>query len=49
MVKPGGRLILSKGPKVSEELKMLKEGEVEIIIRRLPLSAIERFFVVITL
>lgn len=49
MVKPGGRLILSKGPKVSEELKMIQEGEFEIIIRKLPLSAIERFFVVITL
>jgi len=49
MVKPGGRLVLSKGPKVSEELKMIKEGEAELIIRRLPLIDIERFFVVITL
>ena len=49
MVKQGGRLVLSKGPKVSEELKMMKDGEVRIITRRLPLNEIERFFVVITL
>ncbi|MDQ7786693.1 MAG: 16S rRNA (guanine(527)-N(7))-methyltransferase RsmG [Thermodesulfovibrionales bacterium] len=49
MVKPGGRLVLSKGPKVSGELKMMNNAEVEIIMRRLPLSDIKRFFVVITL
>jgi len=49
LVKPGGWLVLSKGPKVSEELKRIKHGEAELIIRRLPLSDIKRFFVVITL
>lgn len=43
----GGRLILSKGPKVSEELKGLEEIDYELLTLKLPLSDIRRFIVVV--
>jgi 16S rRNA (guanine527-N7)-methyltransferase len=49
IVKAGGRLVLSKGPKVTDELKKMNDIESEIIIHKLPLVAVKRFFVVIQL
>jgi 16S rRNA (guanine527-N7)-methyltransferase len=49
IVKEGGRLVLSKGPRVTEELKKIKNAESEVVMHKLPLVAVERFFVVIHL
>lgn len=46
-VKRGGRLVLSKGPKVHEELKLIKNMDYELLTLALPLSPIKRFIVVI--
>ena len=43
----GGRLVVSKGPRVSEELKTLKEIDYELLTLTLPFSTIKRFIVVI--
>jgi len=48
LLKEGGRLILSKGPKVNEELKAAKRMDYELLTLILPLSKIKRFIVVIT-
>jgi 16S rRNA (guanine527-N7)-methyltransferase len=47
VVKKGGVLILSKGPKVKEEIKMLKKIEYKILTLQLPLSDIQRYIVVV--
>lgn len=47
IVKDGGVLIHSKGPKVREELKRLKDTNYEIIPCNLPLTQIKRYIVVI--
>ncbi len=47
IVKQGGILIHSKGPKVKEELKMLKDVKYEILTVNLPLTDIKRHIVVI--
>lgn len=49
LVKTGGRLVLSKGPNVSGELTTLQSGGIDLIVRRLPVSDIKRFFVVVSL
>jgi 16S rRNA (guanine527-N7)-methyltransferase len=49
IVKRGGILILNKGPKVTDELKMLKDMRFEILNVNLPLSNIKRFLVVVNL
>jgi len=46
-VKEGGRLILSKGPKVKEELKGIKEIHCEVVTLFLPTTHIKRFLVLI--
>ena len=46
-VKEGGRLILSKGPKVKEELKGIKEMHCEVLTLFLPTTQIKRFLIVI--
>jgi 16S rRNA (guanine527-N7)-methyltransferase len=46
LVKEGGALILNKGPKVSEELKVLKDIRHEIFTYNLPLVDIKRYIIV---
>lgn len=48
LVKEGGRLIMSKGPKVNEELKSIKNINYELLTLTLPVSDIKRFIVVVT-
>jgi 16S rRNA (guanine527-N7)-methyltransferase len=43
----GGRIVLSKGPKVTEELSKIRDLEYELLSLRLPVSNIKRFIVVI--
>jgi 16S rRNA (guanine527-N7)-methyltransferase len=47
IVKDGGMLIHSKGPKVREELKKLKDTNYEIIPCNLPLADIKRYIVTV--
>jgi 16S rRNA (guanine527-N7)-methyltransferase len=47
ILKEGGVLILSKGPKVDEEVKRLGPGEISLTRLRLPLSGITRHLVVV--
>jgi 16S rRNA (guanine527-N7)-methyltransferase len=49
IVKQGGMLILNKGPKVKEELKMIKDIKYEIVTVNLPLSDIKRYIVIVNL
>lgn len=49
IVKPGGILILSKGPKASEELAKLKNVSYQLLTVALPLSDIKRSIVQVTL
>ncbi len=49
IVRDRGILILSKGPKVREEITMLKDMKYEILTFSLPLSDIKRYIVVVTL
>jgi 16S rRNA (guanine527-N7)-methyltransferase len=49
IVRPGGTLILNKGPKVRDELKILKDIEYEISTIVLPLTDIKRFIVSVSL
>jgi 16S rRNA (guanine527-N7)-methyltransferase len=49
IVKQGGMLILNKGPKVKEELRMIKDLKYEIINVKLPLSDIKRYIVIFNL
>ncbi len=46
-VREGGRLILSKGPKVSEELKKTRDVNYELLTLNLPVSKIKRFIVIV--
>lgn len=46
-VKEGGRLILSKGPKVKEELKAIMGTHCEVLTLSLPATHIKRFVVLI--
>lgn len=46
-VREGGRIILSKGPKVHDELKEIKGTRYELLTLRLPCSEATRFIVVI--
>ena len=46
-VKERGRLILSKGPKVKEELKGVREMDCEVLTLSLPTTHIKRFVVLI--
>ncbi|MCL5421429.1 MAG: 16S rRNA (guanine(527)-N(7))-methyltransferase RsmG [Nitrospirae bacterium] len=48
LLKEGGRLVVSKGPKVNEELKAVKNMDYEVLTLTLPLSTTKRFIVVIT-
>lgn len=47
IVKQGGTLILNKGPKVREELKILGDTRHEVFIHKLPLTDIKRYIIVI--
>ncbi len=47
IVKKGGILILNKGPKVKEEIKILKDIKYEMLTFCLPLSDIKRYLVVV--
>jgi 16S rRNA (guanine527-N7)-methyltransferase len=47
IVKQGGILILNKGPKVKEEIKILKDIKYEMLTFCLPLSNIKRYLVVV--
>jgi 16S rRNA (guanine527-N7)-methyltransferase len=47
IVKKGGIIILNKGPKVTEELNMLKDVKHEILTVKLPLSDINRHIVIV--
>ncbi|MDP2753401.1 MAG: hypothetical protein Q8P40_03320, partial [Nitrospirota bacterium] len=47
IVKQGGILILNKGPKVKEELKIIKDIKYEIVTVNLPLSDIKRNIVIV--
>jgi 16S rRNA (guanine527-N7)-methyltransferase len=47
IVREGGVLILSKGPKVIEELKNLKDMRYDLLTAALPLSEIKRHLVVV--
>ena len=49
IVKQGGILILNKGPKVNEEIKILRDIRYEILILSLPLSDIKRHIIVVNL
>jgi len=49
IVKQDGILILNKGPKVREEIKMLKDIKYEILTLGLPLSGIKRYIIVVNL
>ena len=49
IVKPEGRLIMNKGPKVEDELKSLKNIHCEIVTLPLPLTDIKRFLVIVHL
>jgi 16S rRNA (guanine527-N7)-methyltransferase len=49
IVKRGGILILNKGPKVKDELRMLKDVRFNILNVNLPLSNVKRFLVVVNL
>ncbi|MEW6584627.1 MAG: 16S rRNA (guanine(527)-N(7))-methyltransferase RsmG [Nitrospirota bacterium] len=49
VVRPGGFLVLSKGPKVTEELKALGDVKSEVTVFKLPLTDIKRFLVVLKL
>jgi 16S rRNA (guanine527-N7)-methyltransferase len=44
-----GMLILNKGPKVKEELRMIKDLKYEIVTVKLPLSDIERYILIVNL
>ena len=46
-VKEGGRLILSKGPNVKEELKGMRDMECEVLTLSLPTTHIKRFIVIV--
>jgi 16S rRNA (guanine527-N7)-methyltransferase len=46
-VREGGRLILSKGPKIKEELKEVKEMDCKVLTLPLPITHIRRFLVLI--
>lgn len=48
LLKEGGRLVVSKGPKVKEELKAIGGIHHEVIVLPLPLSTMKRFIVVIS-
>jgi 16S rRNA (guanine527-N7)-methyltransferase len=47
IVKKGGILILSKGPKVTEEVKELRDVQYEILTLGLPLSDMKRHIVIV--
>ena len=47
IVKKGGILVLSKGPRVREELKDLKDIGCDLLAVKLPLSEIKRYLVVV--
>jgi len=47
IVKKGGILILNKGPKVEEELKMLQYGKYGVLPVNLPFSDIKRYIVTV--
>jgi 16S rRNA (guanine527-N7)-methyltransferase len=47
IVRQGGILILNKGPKVKEEIKILKDIKYEMLTFCLPLSDIKRYLVVV--
>jgi 16S rRNA (guanine527-N7)-methyltransferase len=47
IVKKSGILILNKGPKVDEELKMLQNGKYEVLPVNLPFSDIKRYIVTV--
>src|SRR4030043_1741134 len=49
IVREGGILILNKGPKVQEEIKVLKDIKYEILTLRLPMSDIKRHIVIVNL
>jgi 16S rRNA (guanine527-N7)-methyltransferase len=49
IVKESGKLILNKGPKVQEELKLLKNIKYEIVTLELPMSDIKRHIVIVNL
>jgi len=49
IVRKGGILILSKGPKVKEELRKLTDIKYEILILTLPLADIKRNIVIVNL
>jgi 16S rRNA (guanine527-N7)-methyltransferase len=47
IVKKDGIIILNKGPKVKEELNMIKDAKHEILTIKLPLSDINRHIVIV--
>jgi len=47
IVKKGGTIILNKGPKVKEELNILRDVKHEILTIKLPLSDINRHIVIV--
>lgn len=49
IVSGGGTLILSKGPKVQEELKQISKVPFEIMTVQLPLTDVKRYLVIIRL
>jgi 16S rRNA (guanine527-N7)-methyltransferase len=49
IIKPEGRLIMNKGPKVKDELASLKNLHYEIVTLPLPLTDITRFLVIVHL
>ena len=49
IVRQGGILLISKGPKVKEELRKLKDIKYEILTLTLPLADIKRNIVIVSL
>jgi 16S rRNA (guanine527-N7)-methyltransferase len=49
IVRQDGILILNKGPKVKEEMNILKDIKCEVLTLRLPLSDIKRYIVIVYL
>jgi 16S rRNA (guanine527-N7)-methyltransferase len=47
ILKPGGKLVLNKGPKVTEELETLGDTSYELLDVGLPLSQITRHIIII--
>jgi len=49
IVRPGGFLVLSKGPKAVEELKAVRDLKSDVTVLKLPMTDIKRYLITLTL